>query len=266
MAEEKVEELPARQEQKPKDLRTILTGDAMLAQFEKALPKHLSADRFIRVACTMLLRVPLLAECTHESFFKCMLDLSAMGLEPDGVRAHLIPFRNNQKSTVECTLIIDYKGMVELVRRSGDVVKINADVICDGDTYVHEMGEVVSHTFSLTEKRGEPIAAYAQVKFRSGDVQCVIMTTDEIESIRARSKSGTKGPWVTDWKEMAKKTAFRRLCKWLTLSPEVHQYIAAADETEFDYQRQQPMKAIEHKRTVPVDPFKQEAPGNDSNG
>jgi recombinational DNA repair protein RecT len=47
------------------------------------------------------------------------------------------------------------------------------------------------------------------------------MSRAEVEGIRARSKAGAKGPWVTDWSEMAKKTIFRRLSKWLPLSAEI---------------------------------------------
>jgi hypothetical protein len=40
---------------------------------------------------------------------KALLDLSTFGLEPDGRRAHLIPFGD------EVQLILDYKRLVELV-------------------------------------------------------------------------------------------------------------------------------------------------------
>jgi recombination protein RecT len=51
------------------------------------------------------------------------------------------------------------------------------------------------------------------------------MTKDEVDAIRKRSRSGSSGPWVTDYGEMAKKTSLRRLCKLLPLSPEVAEHI-----------------------------------------
>jgi recombination protein RecT len=212
---------------KPLSLKGILSSDAMQQQFAAALPKHLTAERFTRVAITALTRTPKLQECTQESFFKTLLDLSAMGLEPDGRRAHLIPYGK------ECTLVIDYKGLVELVRRSGDVAKIHADVVCENDTFEHSMGEVTVHTYDLKETRGEPYAAYAQVTLKDGSVQAEIMSKADIEKIRSKSRAGKSGPWVDHWSEMAKKTAFRRLTKWLTLSPEIQERIAKADEHEF---------------------------------
>lgn len=214
--------------EKSRDLKSIIASPAMQQQFAAALPKHLSPERFGRIAITALTRTPKLRECTQESVFKCLLDLSAMGLEPDGRHAHLIPYGK------ECTLIIDYKGLVSLIRRSGEVAKIHADVICENDEFEHSMGEVTQHTYDLKKDRGEPYAAYAQVTLKDGSVQAVIMPKADIESIRKRSRAGNSGPWQTDWHEMAKKTAFRRLTKWLTISPEITDAFAKADEYEFE--------------------------------
>jgi len=226
---------------KPRDLKSIIASPAMQAQFAAALPKHLSAERFGRIAITALSRTPKLKECTQESVFKCLLDLSAMGLEPDGRHAHLIPYGK------ECTLIIDYKGLVSLVRRSGDVAKIHAEIVCENDLFEHSMGEVTKHTYDLRKDRGKAYAAYAQVTLKDGSVQASIMSKDEIEAIRKRSRAGTSGPWVSDWNEMAKKTAFRRLTKWLTISPELSDTIAKADEYEF--------APIERNVTPPKEPI-----------
>lgn len=212
---------------KPKDLKGIITSPAMQKQFAAALPSHLSAERFGRIAITALTRTPKLQNCTQESLFKCLLDLSSMGLEPDGRRAHLIPYKT------ECTLVLDYKGLVELARRSGMVSKIHADVVCENDTFQHSMGEVTEHTYDLKTERGDPYAAYAQVTFKDGSTQATVLSKSEIEAVRKRSRAGSSGPWVTDWAEMAKKTAFRRLSKWLTLSPEVSDALDRSERSEF---------------------------------
>jgi recombination protein RecT len=46
------------------------------------------------------------------------------------------------------------------------------------------------------------------------------MPKSEIDKHRARSKAGSSGPWVTDYEEMAKKTVFRSIFKWLPVSIE----------------------------------------------
>lgn len=231
-------------------MKTLIQGDAFREQIKKAIPKHLSPERFLRIAITALTRTPKLAECTQTSLCKCLLDLSAVGLEPDGRRAHLIPYGK------ECTLIIDYKGLVELIRRSGDVVSLRAETVCKNDDFSWENGEI-THRIEWRRPRGEVQAVYAEARLKSGEVQTATMTYDEVESIRKRSKAGNNGPWKTDWPEMAKKTAVRRLSKMLPLSAEVSENIDKVDKPiDFDNMRQ----AETVVRESPIDPFEDAEP------
>lgn len=194
-----------------------------------ALPQHLTPERFCRIALTALQRTPKLQDCTQASLFKCLLDLSAMGIEPDGRRAHLIPYGT------ECTLIFDYKGLLELVRRSGDVISIRAELVCENDEFSWENGKV-THKIDWRKPRGDMQAVYAEAVLKSGETQTATMTKDEVDAIRKRSRSGSSGPWATDYGEMAKKTALRRLCKLLPLSSEVAEHIEKDQDirTEID--------------------------------
>lgn len=214
----------------PATLKAILSGEQMREQFAKALPKHLSTDRFIRCSLTALTRTPKLNDCTQESFMKCLLDLSAFGLEPDGRRAHLIPYGN------QCTLIIDWKGLAELAMRSGIIAKLHADIVCDNDIFTYDMGEVTTHTIDWKNPRGEMYAAYAMAQTKTGEKFFAVMSKDEIEAIRKRSRAGNNGPWQSDYNEMAKKTAFRRLAKWLPLSAEFRD----ANDKDYDAEETAP--------------------------
>lgn len=158
---------------------------------------------------------------------QCLLDLSAMGLEPDNQRAYLIPYKD------VCTLIVSYKGLVELMRRAGDVASIHADIVCDNDEFSHNMGVIDLHSFDLRSPRGSMFAAYCQVTFKDGAKQSAIMSKAEIDGIRDRSKSGQNGPWKTDYNEMAKKTVVRRVSKMITLSPEIMQAVENSENSEF---------------------------------
>jgi recombination protein RecT len=218
-------------EPKKTTIRQNLESDAFKASIAKILPKHLTPDRMARVAITALTRTPLLAECDQASFFRCLMDLSQWGLEPDGRRAHLIPFRNNQKGIVECQLIIDYKGLVELVYRSGVVANIHADIVCENDEFVYDRGELVRHKIDFKADRGKMYAAYCLVRMKDGTEKCEVLTKQEVDGIRARSKAGKSGPWVTDYNEMAKKTAFRRVSKWIPLSAEIRDAVLDDDDT-----------------------------------
>lgn len=216
---------------KQNSLRHILEGEQMRQQLSMALPKHLTAERFIRVAITALTRTPKLAECEPSSFFKCLLDLSSLGIEPDGRRAHLIPRNNRRRGVVECTLIVDWKGLVELAKRSGDVSVWRAELLCANDEFDWVNGEA-THRIDWRRPRGDVQAVYSFVKQSNGDVDIEVLTLADIDAARRRGGSADDGPWVTDWAEMAKKTAIRRHSKRLTLSPEIHDLLEAEVEKE----------------------------------
>jgi len=200
------------------DLKSLITQ--MSKQFARALPKHITPDRFLRVSLTAITKNPKLLACTKESVISCLLDCSQIGIEPDGRKAHLIPYGN------QCTLIVDYKGLVDLARRSGEIADIHADIICKNDEFIYSYGSDsrLSHKPNL-QSRGEVLGGYSFVKLKDNSFSFEVMGVEEINLIRKRSKAANSGPWVTDWKEMAKKTVFRRHSKWLPLSSEYQEAI-----------------------------------------
>jgi recombination protein RecT len=213
-----------KQEPKAKQALTIrdhLESKSFQDQLAMVIPKHCDAERMARIAIMAMNRTPKLKECDQASFFKCLLDLSMWGLEPDGRRAHLIPFNNSRAGTVECQLIIDYKGLVELCMRSGDIASIHADCVCENDSFKVNLGKVVEHSIDYRKPRGAVYAFWAVVEFKDGGQKFEVMTKDEVDAIRQRSRAGSSGPWVTDYNEMGKKTVFRRLTKWIPLSAEI---------------------------------------------
>lgn len=220
----------------PKTLRDLINTDYFKGQVACALPRHLKPDRFIRVATTAMLRTPKLMKCNQESFLSCLLSLSALGLEPDGRLAHLIPFENRKAQTVECQLIVDYKGLVELVMRTGKVSNIHADKVCDADEFLYDLGEVKQHKIDFRKPRGEAYAYYCVVRFKDGTTRAEVMSREDVEAIRKRSRAADFGPWVTDFDEMAKKTVFRRCFKWLPASTEL------AKAQDIDDDRRDPLR------------------------
>jgi recombination protein RecT len=206
---------------RPKTLRGMIASDVMRDQFAMALPSILTPDRFIRVAITALNRTPKLQDCTQESVFGCLMDCAALGIEPDGRRAHLIPYGN------KATLIIDYKGLIELARRSGEVSLWRAELVCENDVFVYSKGEVTKHEIDFRKPRGPVFAVYSYVRFKDGTEDYEPMELSEIEAIKERSPAwqnfkryGTTCPWNTDENEMRKKTCIRRHSKRLPLSAE----------------------------------------------
>jgi recombination protein RecT len=215
---------------KATEVRALLSSDAMKTQIAKALPAICTPDRFMRIAVTAITKNPKLAECTQESLMGCLLDLAQLGIEADGRRAHLIPYGNT------CTLILDYKGLVELVKRGGEVVTIHADKVCKNDDFLVDMGEIKKHLIDYSRDRGEAYAYYAYAKMKDGSLQTEVMTKAEVEKIRQGSKGKNSSPWTQHFDEMGKKTVFRRLAKWLPMLPEVAQKVDQVERMEFDFE------------------------------
>jgi len=213
---------------------TALTVKALLEKNQdalaRALPKHVSVERIMRVAIGAIAQTPALQECTPQSLFSAIVQSATLGLEPSGPlgEAYLVPFYNNKRGTREVQFIPGYRGLINLARRSGDVTLFYADVICENDKYKIRRGSdpVLEHEIELGD-RGDPVAYYAVFKTKEGDSDFEVMTPDEVDGIRRRSKASDRGPWKTDFEEMAKKTVIRRLAKRAPMSVELAKAVDA---------------------------------------
>lgn len=218
-------------EKKAETIRELLSRDSVKSQIAMVAPKHLTADRIVRIAMTSIQRTPKLLECTWQSLLGSVLTCTQLGLEPDSVsgRAYLIPYGK------VCTLIVGYRGLMELARRSGEIQTLDARVVYKNDHFDFAFGAQpkLQHkpTF-LTQDRGDVVAAYAVAIMRNGAAQFEVMSKAEIDAIRKRSRAASDGPWVTDWNEMARKTVMRRLCKYLPSSPELSQAVTLDEQAE----------------------------------
>jgi len=152
-----------------------------------------------------------LADCTLDSKMDCVLKAAELGLCLDGRLAYAVPFKR------ECQLVVGYKGLCTVARRSGAVKDIFAELACANDEEcslsIHEDGEKLTHKVDFRKPRGDVQGAYGTLVFPDGRRRFVPMTLEELESIRQRSKMKDRGAWVTDTNEMYKKTVIRRAIK-----------------------------------------------------
>ncbi|WP_225784493.1 recombination protein RecT [Xenophilus sp. Marseille-Q4582] len=215
---------------------------AMKPQMAMALPKHLNPDRMARIVLTEIRRVPKLAECGRDSLLGAVMTCSQLGLEPgNGLgHAYLLPFDKRAKVNgswqtvgIDCQLIIGYRGMIDLARRSGQIVSLSARAVFTNDRFNYRFGldESIEH-IPADGERGNLTHVYAVAKLKDGGVQFEVMSRAEIEKVRAASKAKDNGPWVTHFEEMAKKTAIRRLFKYLPVSIEMQRAVTIDEQGE----------------------------------
>lgn len=211
---------------KSKGMDVTLSLSQLLAKqkttIEKVLPQHLTAERMMRVAWVLIRRTPKLMECDASTVVEAVVQASTLGLEL-GREAHLVPYGK------QCVMIPDYKGIVALARRSGNVKKIEAVVVYEGDHFEVGRGDkpYIDHKPDpWAGERTDPnniLGAYAIATFNDDTTQFETMSKDEIDLVKAKSRAKDSGPWADrqSYPEMCRKTVTKRLCKYLPMSYEL---------------------------------------------
>ena len=205
-------------------IRGMIESPAIVARIAESLPSHMDATRVLRIAHTAISRTLKLEQADKMSLLLAIITGAELGLDLSIELGHcyLVPFKK------QVQLIVGYKGLIALAVRSGQVTQMRAEVVREGDHFAYELGlyPVLSHR--PEGSTGDVTHAYAVAEMREGPAQFEVLTRDELDGLKDRSKSDA---WKTDPAEMAKKAPIKRLCKKLVLSPEMAQAIALDNDT-----------------------------------
>lgn len=205
------------------DIRQNL--ERMQAQFEKVLPAHVPPEKFVRVVMTAIQTKPSLVNAERSSLYAACMKAAEEGLLPDGKEGAIVPYKGTAK------WLPMVQGIMKKARNSGEITKWELRVIKENDEFSYEQGdsEQIIHRPFFGD-RGKTIGAYSIVTLRDGERSREVMTVEEIEAIRARSRAKEDGPWVTDYDEMCKKTVARRHSKTLPMSTDLERLVQSDDE------------------------------------
>lgn len=252
-----------------KKIGDALRHPEMLQRFNDAVPRHLSPDRMLRVMAQAVYKTPRLAECNMMSLLGAMLSLASLGLEPNNPlgQAYLIPFEKRKKNEqtgrwesdgYDVQIVVGYRGLIDLARRSGAMVSIHADVVYEKDDFTFEYGSNMHlrHVPKESREGRQPIWAYCHVKLKDGEAfevlpyEEVLRIRDNAEGYKsakrakdrapegAAVKAYDSNPWVAYEHEMAAKTMIRRVAKRLPLTIEFATAVnldEASDRRNIDY-------------------------------
>ena len=223
-----------KKENKSKTIFDVIQAGAK--QFATALPKHVNSERFVRIAITTIRQNPKLAKCSQESLLGALMVSAQLGLEPGTLgQCYLIPFENKKAGTVECQFQIGYKGLIELLRRSGQLSDIYSYTVYENDDFNIEYGlsRTLTHKPNFDE-RGEIKGFYAVAILKDGAKAFEYMTKEEIVKHEEKYRKGSykNDVWNKNFEEMAQKTVVKKLLKWLPVSVEFLE-MAAKDEKSF---------------------------------
>jgi recombination protein RecT len=228
----------------PKDFPAMLT--AWLPEIRRALPRHLNADRMSRIALTAFRRTPKLGECDPRSVFAAVVQASQLGLEPDTLgRSYLIPYKVNKKvgnkweSHYECQFVPGWKGLVDLMNRSGQGSAWTGAVF-EGDAFDYQLGDspFVHH------KPGDGVSGrlthtYAVGRPKGSDWPIVeVWPINKVWAHRDRYNKVGERHYSFENEEMyARKVPLLQVLKYMPCSAELATAIAMNDDAEIGAQK-----------------------------
>lgn len=210
---------------------------AMMPAIAQALPKSkgMDAERLCRITLTTLKTNPKLLECSIESLLGACLQSAQLGLDPSLGNCYFIPYKN------VVSFQIGYKGLIDLVCRSGNVLSIVAQEVRKGDYFHYEFGrnETLKHVPAPEHERGEIEYFYSYAQLKNGGFAFQVMHISEVEKIRNEHSISYKydknnSIWGKHFVAMGMKTVIKKLIKYLPISTEVQHAIANDDSVRKD--------------------------------
>jgi len=191
------------------------------------LPTHIDVKKISEMAATEVANNPYLLSLDRGSLLSSVVQAAKLGLEiGNGLgHAYLVPFGN------KCQLIVGYRGMLELARRSKQIKQLTANVVREKDLFEYEYGfETKLKHIKTLKGPGEVICAYSGIVTTDGGRYLEVMSLEEIRKIQLFSESKRKNvtyknPWRDYFDQMAIKTVIRRQLKFAPTSIEVEKAI-----------------------------------------
>ncbi len=186
-------------------------------QLQAVMPKGFTPERLTQLAIATYKQIPDLKECSVQSMLSCCLKCAEIGLEPNDImgNAYILPYNNRKTGRKEAQFILGKNGMLELVRRSGQVKTVRTQCVYEGDDFEYWEDETGVH-FSFKPNLDADHSAknlklvYLSCHLKDGGFVFLQMSKKEVDEVKDRSKASKFGPWVSDYAAMAEKTVIRR--------------------------------------------------------
>lgn len=205
--------------------------DKFKPQLALALPKHLTADRMARLALTAFSTTPKLQECDPKSIAASIMTAGQLGLEP-GVngQGYLIPYGRT------CTFVPGWKGLVDLVARSGRGT-VYTGVIFKDQQYTFVDGarrDLIIHNETNLDAPEDITHAFAIGWVKDAAMPIIeLWTVEKIKKHRDKyNKVGTKHYSYRDWEMYSRKIPLLQVLKYMPASIEVANAMAISHASE----------------------------------
>lgn len=232
--------------QKMEVLKKMLGAKDTLRKATEVLPHHLRAETIARDVLMVVGQNEKLQphKCDPLTVVQCMADCSQLGLRPGPFgHIYLVPFFNKKKQMNDATIIIGYKGLIDLAVRRGKVESVESRLVLEDDEFDMMWGTSPNIMHRPTKQReGDVIGAYCVVHYKARP-QFDYMDLADLERIRKSAPGGKKQIWMPEEqgghrREMQRKTIARRTCKYVAVSADFMEAMLVEDR-QFTGQRRQ---------------------------
>ena len=211
-------------------LNGILDGEGYRKRIDELMGKR--APQFISSVVTMASNDTMLRKVVAsapQTIITSALKAAALDLpiDPQLGMAYVMPFKNafkNPDGTTtyrdECTLVVGYRGLIQMAQRTGLYKYLNADFVYEGETIVDDR---ISGMIKIEgeKKSDKPIAYFAFFELLNGFQKCVCWSREKVEAHEKKNRKGQymSKAWRDDFDSMALKSVIRNLLsKWGPLS------------------------------------------------
>lgn len=200
-------------------------------QLSLALPKHMNADRMARLALTAFSTSPKLQECDPKSIAASIMTAGQLGLEP-GVNGagFLVPYGRT------CTFVPGWKGLVDLVSRSGRGTVYTGVIFSDQDyTFVDgAKRDLVIHNETNLDAPEDITHAFAIGWVKDATMPIIeLWTVEKIRKHRDKyNKVGKAHYSFRDFEMYARKVPLLQVLKYMPASIELNNAIDISHAAE----------------------------------
>lgn len=205
--------------------------DRFKPQLALALPKHLTADRMARLALTAFSTNPKLQECDPKTIAASIMTAGQLGLEV-GVNGagFLVPYGRT------CTFVPGWKGLVDLVARSGRGT-VFTGVIFRDQQYTFLDGarrDLIIHNETDLDDPEDITHAYAIGWVKDAAMPIIeLWRVSKITKHRDKyNKVGKNHYSYRDWEMYSRKVTLLQVLKYMPCSVEVSNAIAVSNAAE----------------------------------
>ena len=225
------ENAPAKRQTKPPADSIGGMIEKLKPQIERALPKHVTADRLARVALTAVRNNPSLQQADAYSLMGSIMQSAQLGLEPNTPLGHcyIIPYRNGKTGETDAQFQMGYQGLIELASRAG--VQVAAHVVDEADEFAYSLGLGKSpHHVPADTPSGNVTHYWAEYMLSDGRYNFAVWSKEQVTQHMKRYSKGydrKDSAWQTAFDAMAKKTVIIDLLKYAPKAVEVAEATAA---------------------------------------